>query len=115
MASSSMPICSMSSGLRCAMGLSDFFCRTVMRLLRRCWGGGLEEHEVLDLPRWSVVDLAGAGGGIDAGLDLHAVAGGGGGERTVAEVADGALAQRQHAAEADPHPAARRHQHAGGL
>ena len=33
----------------------------------------------------------------------------------VAQVADGALAQRQHAAEADAHPAAGRHQHAGGL
>ena len=46
----------------------------------------------------------------------HAVAGcGGGGDLAGAQVADGALAQRQHAAEADAHPAAGRHEHAGVL
>ena len=63
----------------------------------------------------SQVDVAGAGGGGHAGLDEDAVAGRGGGDLAVAQVAHGALAQRQHAAEADAHPAAGRHQDAGVL
>ena len=62
-----------------------------------------------------MVEVAGAGGGGDAGLDRHAVAGLGGGDLAGAQVAHGALAQRQDAAEADAHPAAGRHQHAGVL
>src|SRR3712207_8153292 len=42
-----------------------------------------------------------SGGGADAGLDEDAVAGGGGGDLTGAQVADGALAQREDAAVAD--------------
>src|SRR3978361_698293 len=98
MASSSRPRVSMSSALRWAMGLSGFFCSAVM-----------------SAPRWvgrSVVDLAGAGGGADAGLDEDAVAGRGGGDLARAQVADGALPQGQDAAEADAHAAAAGHQDA---
>ena len=42
----------------------------------------------------SVVDVARAGSGVDAGLDDDAVSGGGGGDLPVAQVADRALAQR---------------------
>ena len=54
--------------------------------------------------RWSVVDVAGAGGGVDAGLDRarRRLPGRGGGELAVAQVAHGALAQRQHAAQQMP-------------
>src|SRR3712207_8140578 len=102
MSSSSLPMSSMSSAVRCSIGLSAFFCRTVMR----CGSSGLE---------WSVVDVAGAGGGADAGLDEDAVARRGRGDLAVAQVPDGALAQRQHAAEADAHPAAAGHEDAGVL
>src|SRR3712207_5766950 len=102
MSLSSLPMSSMSSAVRCSIGFSVFFCRTVMR----CGSSGLE---------WSVVDVAGAGGGADAGLDEDAVAGRGRGDLAVAQVPDGALAQRQHAAEADAHPAAAGHEDAGVL
>src|SRR5687768_6386478 len=95
--SSSLPSSSMSSAVRWAMGLVGFFCRAVM-------GRSL-----------SVVDVAGAGGGADTGLDEDAVTRRRGGELAVAQVAHGALAQRQHAAEADAHPASARHEHAGLL
>ena len=49
------------------------------------------------------------------GTPSPSVSPGGGRDVTVAQVAHGALAQRQHAAEADAHPAAGRHQHAGRL
>ena len=52
-ASSSTPSCSMSSGVRWAIGLSVFFCRTVM--VSPSVGDGCSEC--------SVVDVAGAGGG----------------------------------------------------
>ena len=76
------------------------------------WGRGL----LLDGGHggsFSEFDVAGAGGGGDAGLDEHAVAGDAVVSVAVAQVADGALAQRRDAAEADAHPAARRHEHAG--
>src|SRR3954452_367432 len=101
MSSSSLPMSSMSSGVRCSIGLSAFFCRTVMRGSSR--------------PVRSVVDVAGAGGGADAGLDEDAVPGDGGGDLAGAQVADGALAQGQHAAVADAHAAAAGHEDAGVL
>src|SRR3954453_6765178 len=101
--SSSLPIRSMSPAVRWAMGLTGFFCRTVMRAPP--WSRGLG----------SVVDGAGAGGGTDAGLDEDAVPGGGGGDLAGAQVPDGALAQGQHAAVADPHAAAAGHEDAGLL
>src|SRR5689334_13894637 len=91
----------MSSALRCAVGSTDFF-----------W------IVVIGSPR-STVDGAGAGGGVDAGLDRYAAGGSGdrvdGGDRAVAQIADGALLQRHHTAEADAHPAAAGHQGAGGF
>src|SRR3712207_4560288 len=102
MSSSSLPMSSMSSAVRCSTGLSAFFCRTVMR----CGSSGLE---------WSVVDVAGAGGGADAGLDQDAVAGRGRGDLAIAQIADGALSQREHAAVADAHAAAAGHEDAGLL
>src|SRR4028119_658657 len=102
MSSSSLPMSSMSSAVRCSIGFSVFFCSTVMR----CSSSGLE---------WSVVDVAGAGGGADAGLDEDAVARRGRGDLAVAQVPDGALAQREDAAEADAHAAAAGHEDAGLL
>src|SRR3954452_17357871 len=98
MVSSSLPMISMSSAERWAIGFSDFFCSTVTVVSRS-----------------SVVDVAGAGGGAHAGLDEDAVPRGGRGDLAVAQVADGALAQRQHAAVADAHAAAARHEDAGLL
>src|SRR3954449_10823389 len=98
MVSSSLPMISMSSAERWAIGFSGFFCRTVT--VRLLFSGR------------SVVDVAGAGGGAHAGLDEDAVTGRRGGDLAVAQVADGALAQRQHAAVADAHPAAARHEQA---
>src|SRR5687768_8027811 len=95
-ASSSRPSCSMSSAVRWAMGLCAFFWMAVMSVS-------------------SELDVAGAGGGVDAGLDADSVALGGGGDGAVAQVAYGTRAQRHDAAEADPHPAAGRHEHAGCL
>src|SRR3712207_6226206 len=97
--SSSLPMISMSSADRCAIGFSGFFWITVMN--------GSDQR--------SVVDGAGAGSGADAGLDEHAVARGGDGQLTVAQVAHGTLAQRQHAAVADAHAATARHEDAGLL
>src|ERR1700722_9876695 len=94
MASSSRPRFSMSSSLRWAIGFYSWRCRVVI-------GGPLE------------VDVAGARSCGHAGLDQDAVTGCGGGDVTVAKVADGPLAQRCHAAEADAHPASRRHQDSG--
>src|ERR1700712_5819170 len=105
MVSSSLPMISMSSALRCSMGFEAFFWIAVM--------SGSFSLSVGS--RWSVVDVAGAGGGAHAGLDEDAVPGGGGGDLAVAQVADGAFAQRQDAAVADAHPAPARHQHAGVL
>src|SRR6476620_7200904 len=88
MASSSTPSVSMSSGVRCAVGLSVFFCMTVM-------------DSSPSSGRVSVVDVADAGGRVDAGLDRDAAAAGllagDGGELSRAQVAHGALAHRQHA------------------
>src|SRR3954465_11046199 len=95
MVSSSLPMISTSSAERWAIGLSGFFCTAVTVV-----------------SRWSVVDVAGAGGGAHAGLDEDAVTGRRGGDLAVAQVAHGALAQRQHAAVADAHPAAARHEQA---
>ena len=99
----------MSSAVRWSMGLVGFFCRAVMvapwlLVVRAC----RDQVE-------AVVDVAGAGGGADAGLDQDAVTRRRGGELAVAQVAHRALAQRQHAAEADAHPAAAGHQHPGLL
>src|SRR5689334_11452422 len=106
MESSSMPICSMSSGVRWAIGLVDFFCMTVMAIL--VW-----------LEFESVVDVAGPGRRRDARLDGDATTSrlgrGGGGDLAVAQIPDGALTQREDAAEADAHPASGGHQHAGLL
>src|SRR5882757_5574796 len=96
MTSSSAPRVSMSCALRWAIGLSAFFCMTVT--------GSSSE-----------VDVAGAGRGRHTGLDEHAVAGRRGGEVAAAQVAHRSLAQRGDATEADSHPAARGHEHAGGL
>src|SRR5215218_3796349 len=101
MVSSSLPRSSMSSAVRWAIGFSFFFCRAVT--VRLLFSGR------------SVVDVAGAGGGAHAGLDEDAVSGGGDGQFAVAQVADGALPQRQHAAVADAHAAAARHEDAGVL
>src|SRR5215210_2634011 len=51
----------------------------------------------------------------DAGLDEDAVARGGDGQLTVAQVAHGPFAERQHAAVADAHAAPARHEDAGLL
>src|SRR6478609_2721416 len=110
MASSSMPICSMSASVRWAIGLvwprTAFFWIVVMSISWGCGGG-----------QASVVDVARAGGGVDAGLHLEVagLARHGGGDRAVAEVAHAALAKRDDAAHADAHPAAARHQHPGVL
>src|SRR4051794_414043 len=101
MVSSSLPMISMSSADRWAIGFSFFFCRAVT--VRLLFSGR------------SVVDVAGAGGGAHAGLDENAVALGGCGDLAVAQVAHRALAQRQHAAVADAHAATARHQDAGLL
>src|SRR3954453_11234264 len=104
--SSSIPICSMSSGVRWAVGFSGFLVIAVMGMpLLVSWRAGLGGQLV-----GSVVDVARVGGGADAGLDEDAVARGGGGELAVAQVAHRALAQRQHTPEADAHPAAAGHQ-----
>src|SRR3954454_20101805 len=100
MASSSMPICSMSSAVRWAIGFAVLFCTVVMGTPGGC----------VD----SVVEVAVAGGGADAGLDHHRVAGGGG-DFAVAQVADRAFAHRQDAAVTDAHAAAGRHEDAGGF
>ena len=67
--------------------------------------------------QWSRCALA--GGGVDAGLDRHAGRAGlardGGGDRAVAQVADRARPEREHAAHADAHPAAAGHQDTGLL
>src|SRR5688572_6438612 len=101
MVSSSLPRSSMSSAVRCAIGFSLFFCRAV--IVRLLFSGR------------SVVDVAGAGRGAHAGLDEDAVPGGGHGQLAVAQVPHRALAQRQHAAVADAHAAAARHEDAGLL
>src|SRR3954451_24990396 len=99
MVSSSLPMSSMSSAVRWAIGFSGFFCSVVTVCVAPLLGSGR-----------SVVDVAGAGGGADAGLDEDAVTRRGGGDLAVAQVADRALAQRQHAAVADAHAAAARHE-----
>src|SRR3954451_21542485 len=110
-ASSSLPSCSMSSGLRWAIGLSDFFWIVVIGFLPVAW--------VVGSVVGSVVERARPGGRVDAGLDEHAaavgLAGDGRGQVAAAQVAHGALLEREHAAVADAHPAARGHQHAGVL
>src|SRR3954452_13141181 len=99
MVSSSLPMISMSSADRWAIGFWDFFCSAVT--VRLLFSGR------------SVVDVAGAGGGAHAGLDEDAVTGRRGGDLAVAQVAYGALAQRQRAAATDAHPASAGHQEAG--
>src|SRR4051812_6659559 len=102
-ASSSIPSCSMSSGVRWAVGFSGFLVMAVI---------GVSSVG-------SVVEVARPRGRVDAGLDWHAartgLAGDGDGERAVAEVAHRALPHRQHAAHADAHPAAAGHEDAGAL
>src|SRR3954452_21562974 len=94
MESSSRPRFSMSSAFRCAIGFCSWRCRVVMKV-------PLE------------VDVAGARCCGDTGLDQDAVTGCGGGDVAIAKVAYGSLAQRSDAAEADAHPAPRRHQDSG--
>src|SRR6478735_4725462 len=100
MASSSRPSCSMSSGVRCAVGFTGFF---VMAVIFASLS----------------VDVARPSGRVDAGLDRDAAGAGlpryGGRDGAVAQVAHGALLQRDHAAHADAHPAAAGHQDAGLL
>src|SRR6478609_1105811 len=96
MASSSRPRFSMSPALRWAIGFFSWRCRVVIEVPLQ-------------------VDVAGARCRGYARLDLDAVTGCGGGDVAVAKVAYGSLAQRCHAAEADAHPASRRHQHSGSL
>src|SRR3954471_16131476 len=62
-----------------------------------------------------VVEVTGPGRGRDAGLDEDAVTDSGGGDVAGTQIAYGAFAQRQDAAEADAHAASRRHQHTGRL
>src|SRR3954471_991361 len=104
MVSSSLPMISMSSAERWAIGFSGFFCRAVT-----------VPAPLLGAVVRSVVDVAGAGGSADAGLDQDAVPRGGDGQLAVAQVAHGALPQRQHAAVADAHPAPAGHEDAGLL
>src|SRR5690349_202914 len=107
--SSSLPSSSMSSSLRWAVGSVVLFCNVVIGTPGGLGGwsgpsGGLSDAEQA---------VAGSRG--DAGLHLHAVALGGGGQVAGAQVTHRALAQRQHAAEADAHAAPARHQHPGLL
>ncbi len=101
-ASSSTPSSSMSSAVRWAIGLSVFFCID---------GHGVSFGRVRGLSgrcrrrRRRRRCRSGSGRRRRRGV--------GGGDLAGAQVADGALAQRQDAAEADAHPAAGRHQHAG--
>src|SRR3982750_3529725 len=95
MVASPLPMISMASADRWAIGLSGFFCSAVT-----------VPAPLLGAVGRSVVDVARAGGGADAGLDEHAVARGGDGQLAVAQVAHGALPKRQHAAVADAHAAA---------
>ena len=88
----------MSSALRCAIGSSGFFCMAVM-------GRSPSQRSMSQAPAAAETQV----------WTSDAVAGRRGGEVAVAQVAHGALAQRGDAAEADAHPAAGRHQHAGGL
>merc|ERR1712000_556948 len=85
-ASRRRPMSSMSASDRCAVGLTGCLVMTVMRV-------SFSEG----------VDAAGAGSGADTGLDRDAVgpglAGGRDGELAVAQVAHGALAERDDAAE----------------
>src|SRR3982751_817919 len=104
MVSSSLPMISMSSADRGAIVLSGFFCRAVT-----------VPAPLLGAVGRSVVDVAAAGGGADAGLDQDGVPRGGDGQLAVAQVAHGALPQRQHAAVADAHAAAAGHEDAGLL
>src|SRR3954452_19894700 len=66
-ASSSLPRVSMSSSLRWAMGLWAFFCSTVMV-------GSFSCQSELKSEVRSELDVARAGGRVDAGLDRDAVA-----------------------------------------
>src|SRR6478735_426708 len=99
-ASSSMPSCSTSSGVRCAVGFTGFLVMVVISSLL-------------------VVEVARAGGRVDAGLDAYAagsgLAGDCDGEGAVAQVAHRTLLHRDDAAHADAHPAAAGHQDAGAL
>src|SRR3954464_12036734 len=104
MVSSSLPMISMSSADRWAIGLSGFFCSAVT-----------VPAPLLGAVGRSVVDVARAGGGADAGLDEHAVARGGDGQLAAAQGAHGALPKRPHAAVADAHPAPAGHEDAGLL
>ena len=120
-ASSSTPICSMSSGVRWAIGLWAFFCRTVMGASvsgRSRVGGSVDQvrssgEAVVSgrsrrrRPRPRCRSGCGSPFAVSPSV--------GGGDLAVAQVADGARAQREHAAEADAHPAPRGHQHAGLL
>src|SRR6187431_2969858 len=64
---------------------------------------------------WSVVDRTAAGGSVDAGLDLDAVALDGSGDLAGAQVTHAALAHGEDALVADAHPAPARHEYAGLL
>src|SRR3954452_16711381 len=98
MASSSRPRFSMSSDVRWATFAFMVFMVFVSNLLG-VEGRGQKGRAGLE------VDVAGARGGGDAGLDLDVVTGGCRGDVAGAQVAHGALTQRNDAAEADAHPA----------
>src|SRR3954471_11518398 len=102
MVSSSLPMISMSSADRWAIGFSGFFCSAVT-----------VPAPLLGAVGRSVVDVAAACGGAYAVLEQDAAPRGGNGQLAVAQVAHGALPQRQHAAVADPHAAAAGHEDAG--
>src|SRR6478735_5637808 len=99
-ASSSMPSCSMSSGVRWAVGFTGFLVMAVISSLL-------------------VVEVARPGGRVDAGLDAYAagpgLTGDRDGEGAVAQVAHRALLHRHDAPHADPHPATTGHQDARAL
>src|SRR3954467_8472219 len=104
MVSSSLPMISMSSADRWAIGFSGFFCSAVT-----------VPAPLLGAVGRSVVDVAAAGGGADTGLDQDAVPRGGDGQLTGARVASGDIPQRAHLAVADAHAAAAGHEDAGLL
>ena len=97
MASSSRPMFSMSSAVRCAIGLSGFFCITVMAVSSQ--RSMSQAPAAADTQVWTSTPSPGA-----------AVV-----SSPVRRSRTAPSRSGSDAAEADAHPAARRHQHAGAL
>ncbi len=117
-ASSSMPICSMSSRVRWAIGLSAFFWIVVMgSSLPGFRGGAAQPASTAGEGQWSMSQAPAAAlmqvwirtppVSDSPAVTVVSVAG--------AQVAHGSFAEREDAAVADAHPAAARHQDAGVL